>query len=122
MKTCIISIDSLDFTEQQLEPAAKALKNGALVAFPTETVYGLGADVLNSQAVKAIFEAKGRPSDNPLIVHISKREQLELLVKDIPAKAEILMKHFWPGPLTLVLPIDTGRCSSFFRTQYDNPH
>ncbi|MCX7771742.1 MAG: L-threonylcarbamoyladenylate synthase [Clostridia bacterium] len=82
--------------------AAKALSDGGLVAFPTETVYGLGADARNSEAVKAIYKAKGRPSDNPLIVHISNNSQLNELVSKIPEKAACLMEAFWPGPLTLV--------------------
>lgn len=79
------------------------MREGKLVAFPTETVYGLGANALDPQAVKRIYEAKGRPSDNPLIVHIAKASQLNTLVKEIPAPAEALIKTFWPGPLTLVL-------------------
>lgn len=88
--------------EQALKEAAEGLKNGLLVAFPTETVYGLGADALNAQAVKKIFEAKGRPSDNPLIVHIAESSQLDELVSEIPPHAKVLMERFWPGPLTLV--------------------
>ena len=87
---------------QGLLEAAESLSNGHLVAFPTETVYGLGADALNPRAVKKIFEAKGRPSDNPLIVHIAELSQLPLLVRDIPPHAKVLMETFWPGPLTLV--------------------
>ena len=75
---------------------------GGLVVFPTETVYGIGADATNPEAVKSIFKAKGRPSDNPLIVHISKVDDLELYVSDIPSHAKSLMDTFWPGPLTLV--------------------
>lgn len=89
--------------DERFYSVAKALRDGKLVAFPTETVYGLGANALNPQAVKRIYEAKGRPSDNPLIVHIAKVSQLESLVREVPAKAEELMKAFWPGPLTLVL-------------------
>lgn len=75
---------------------------GGLVVFPTETVYGIGADATNPEAVKSIFKAKGRPSDNPLIVHLSKVQDLELYVTDIPTNAKPLMDSFWPGPLTLV--------------------
>lgn len=83
--------------------AAEILKAGGLVAFPTETVYGLGADALNAQAVDKVFEAKGRPADNPLIVHISRQDQLFDLVDEMPEKGSILAEHFWPGPLTLVV-------------------
>ena len=83
--------------------ADKLLRGGELVAFPTETVYGLGANALDEEAVRAIFAAKGRPADNPLIVHIHDRRQLEDLC-EIPPKAEKLMDAFWPGPLTLLFP------------------
>lgn len=86
-----------------LENAAKILKRGGLVAIPTETVYGLGANALDEDAVKSIFIAKGRPQDNPLIVHISDTDQLKDLVSEIPKKAHILMEKFWPGPLTLIM-------------------
>lgn len=86
------------------ELAAQFIRRGNIVAFPTETVYGLGADAFNPRAVRAIFEAKGRPSDNPLIVHIADRAELDLLVvRDVPAVAARLMDAFWPGPLTLIL-------------------
>ena len=81
--------------------ASDLLKQGKLVAFPTETVYGLGADALNKNAVLSIFEAKGRPADNPLIVHIHDRSQLDELCS-IPPLAEPLMDAFWPGPLTML--------------------
>jgi len=83
--------------------ASELLKKGEIVAIPTETVYGLAANALNTRAVKKIFTAKGRPSDNPLIVHIYDKAQVSLLAKDISKKAEQLMDEFWPGPLTLVL-------------------
>jgi len=82
--------------------AAGVLKEGGLVAFPTETVYGLGADALNPKAVKKIFEAKGRPSDNPLIVHVSSWQEVLPLVQKIPFWTENLASQLWPGPLTLV--------------------
>lgn len=85
-----------------LDEAANALKNGKLVAFPTETVYGLGANALDESAVKSIFAAKGRPSDNPLIVHIADISTLKLLVTTIKPEAEKLIHAFWPGPLTLI--------------------
>lgn len=84
--------------------AADVLRRGGLVAFPTETVYGLGGDATDPGAASAIFAAKGRPQDNPLIVHIAKREDLWLVARDVPEAALRLIEHFWPGPLTLVLP------------------
>jgi L-threonylcarbamoyladenylate synthase len=84
--------------------AAEFIKSGGLVAFPTETVYGLGADVFNENAVAKIFRAKQRPTDNPLIAHISDFEQIKLLAKEITPIAEKLIEKFFPGPLTLVLP------------------
>ena len=83
--------------------AASIIRDGGLVAFPTETVYGLGANAMNENAVQKIFEAKGRPSDNPCIVHVSNRQMLEQVSTAINPNAELLMKNFWPGPLTLVL-------------------
>ncbi len=87
---------------EALAEAAEALREGKLVAFPTETVYGLGANALNEEAVSAIFKAKGRPQDNPLIVHIAHRSQLSSIVKRVPDGAEKLMDKFWPGPLTII--------------------
>lgn len=84
--------------------AADIIKNGGLVAIPTETVYGLGANGLDEEAVAKIFIAKGRPQDNPLILHISGPEQIELFCHHIPQKAYDLAEAFWPGPLTIVLP------------------
>ena len=84
--------------------AANLIMNGQLVAIPTETVYGLGANGLDENAVAKIFEAKGRPQDNPLILHISGAEQIELFCHHIPQKAYDLAEKFWPGPLTIVLP------------------
>lgn len=84
--------------------AGSIIKRGGLVAFPTETVYGLGAASTNIEAVKRIFTAKGRPSDNPLIVHISHPGQLNQVVKSIPVGAHLLIEKFWPGPLSLVMP------------------
>ena len=92
------------FTKNELTTAAKLLKEGKLVAFPTETVYGLGANALNGQAVKNIFSAKGRPADNPLIVHIAQENELtELVAGSLSNQAQNLIDKFWPGPLTLVL-------------------
>ena len=100
-------ISKVDFAEplkdiDVIEKAAEILQSGGLVAFPTETVYGLGANGLNAEAVKDIYKAKGRPSDNPLILHISDIEELKPLVKEVPENAKKLMKAFWPGPLTLI--------------------
>lgn len=100
MKTRILKIDESNF--ENLDEAKNLIQGGELVAFPTETVYGLGADGLNEEAVKKIFIAKGRPQDNPLILHISDRKMLESLVKNISEEAKILMETFWPGPLTIV--------------------
>lgn len=89
--------------DQQLREAAACLKKGGLVAFPTETVYGLGADALSDTAARRIYEAKGRPSDNPLIVHIADVKDVEVLAY-VNDKAKILAQSFWPGPLTMILP------------------
>lgn len=104
MKTEILTVD---FNDPQLnktifQKAAKVIKTGGLVAFPTETVYGLGADALNGEAVKKIYEAKGRPSDNPLIAHVSSFDQIRPLVREISDVAQRLMDEFMPGPITLV--------------------
>ncbi len=87
-----------------LAEAAAVIRRGGLVAFPTETVYGLGADALNAAAVRRIFAAKGRPASDPLIVHVAGREELARVVESVPAVAEALATRFWPGPLTFVLP------------------
>ena len=91
-------------TEQDIQQAAELLKAGGLVAFPTETVYGLGANALDPEAVGKIYAAKGRPSDNPMIVHISSKNDLGMLTDKMTLDVMKLMKVFWPGPLTLVLP------------------
>jgi L-threonylcarbamoyladenylate synthase len=103
METLYFLVDSQhpDFTV--LAQAADVIKCGGLVAFPTETVYGLGANGLNPGAVARIFQAKGRPSDNPLILHIAEPHEVEKLASVIPANAKALMEKFWPGPLTVVL-------------------
>ena len=92
------------FGKEGISEAAEILKEGGLVAFPTETVYGLGGNGLDKEAAKKIYAAKGRPSDNPLILHVSSIEEVYPLVKALPEKAKKLMEAFWPGPLTLVLP------------------
>lgn len=104
MKTKIVTIETLDDAAlKDLEKVAGLIKKGETVVFPTETVYGLGADALNPEAIKKIFIAKGRPDDNPLIVHIADLDEVNPLVADIPPKAKQLMAAFWPGPLTLIL-------------------
>ncbi len=102
LETKIIDINPNNIDMDKLRIASEVLKAGGTVAFPTETVYGLGANALDSTALKRIFQAKGRPSDNPLIVHISEKDSVNALVRDIPQKATILMEKFWPGPLTMV--------------------
>ena len=89
-------------TAGDLEVAAEYLRTGKTVVFPTETVYGLGANALDENAVKKIFKAKGRPSDNPLIVHISNFEMLDTVAHNVSDTAKKLMEKFWPGPLTLI--------------------
>ena len=88
----------------QIALAARLLRAGKLVAFPTETVYGLGADAQNELAVRAIFAAKGRPADHPVIVHVADASELQLWAREIPPAARALANSYWPGPLTLVLP------------------
>ncbi len=89
--------------DADIADAARRLRAGELVALPTETVYGLGADAMNPAAVRRIFEAKGRPADHPLIVHLPDAEQMTLWARDIPREAIALARAFWPGPLTLIL-------------------
>ena len=101
MKTVVSRINNLNEDLHLIEEAAKVIKGG-IVAFPTETVYGLGADALNAEAVKKIFEAKGRPQDNPLIIHVASKD-VSKYVSDISEVAQKLMNKFWPGPLTLIL-------------------
>jgi L-threonylcarbamoyladenylate synthase len=88
---------------QRLQDAVQALKNGEVIGLPTETVYGLAADAMNSNAVKKIFTLKGRPADHPLIVHIADASQLSTWAMAIPEEAYVLAQHFWPGPLTMIL-------------------
>lgn len=94
----------LDATPSSIGRAAECLRAGGLVAFPTETVYGLGVHALDAAAVRRLFEAKGRPAHDPLIVHLSSPAQIRMLVARMPKQAEALAERFWPGPLTLVLP------------------
>ena len=102
--TRVISVNPLAPEPLVISLAAEIIRNGGLVAFPTETVYGLGANALNAEAVKAIFRAKSRPHTDPLIVHLASAESLPDLVADIPPIVHALTSRFWPGPLTLVLP------------------
>ena len=116
METKIITILNSDtelnpaenegFTEEEkeLKYAGEVIKQGGLVAFPTETVYGLGGDALNPKSSEKIYAAKGRPSDNPLIVHISRLEDLWVVAKEVSKEAEKIAQAFWPGPLTMILP------------------
>ena len=100
--TKIVRVNKNNPEIELIDFAAKVIKEGGLVAFPTETVYGIGVNSFNEEAIKKIFIAKGRPQDNPLIVHIAELEQIYDLVKEVPQKAKTLMKKFWPGPLTLI--------------------
>ena len=114
-KRCLLIDTDKDkeFLDEQLHKVANLLKAGKTVVFPTETVYGLVANALDPEAAKKIYEAKGRPSDNPLIVHISKKEDVDFLAGNISQDSKLLMEAFWPGPLTLILdksdnvPIET---------------
>lgn len=102
MKTYVEKIDKNCIEKKKIESAACIIREGGLVAFPTETVYGLGADALNPEASRKIYEAKGRPSDNPLIVHIADFEDLDQITCNIPGNARLLAERFWPGPLTMI--------------------
>lgn len=103
MKTLILKINPKRPSIASIKRAAEIIRNNGLVVFPTETVYGLGANALNRNAVKKIFEAKGRPLDNPIIVHIYSTRQLNEIAKRIPKSAMLLAEKFWPGPLTMIL-------------------
>ncbi len=107
MKTKVVTIQEENLeqplAQQALEEAGEILKKGGLVAFPTETVYGLGGDALQPESSKKIYAAKGRPSDNPLIVHIYRTEDMERIARDIPKEAYELADAFWPGPLTMIM-------------------
>lgn len=103
METKIYKLDNHAIDYEIIKKAAAAIRTGELVAFPTETVYGLGADALCPAAAKKIYAAKGRPSDNPLIVHIARWQDLLYIAKDVPKEAEKLAEAFWPGPLTMIV-------------------
>ena len=102
METKVAIIKDIKKDIKFIEEAAQVIRNGGTVAFPTETVYGLGANALNDDSVKKIFIAKGRPQDNPLIVHVSSKD-VSTLVKEVPPIAQELINRFWPGPLTIIL-------------------
>ena len=105
METKLIKIEDTEaIRDEELLEAAQILRDGGLVAFPTETVYGLGANALDAAASAKIYAAKGRPSDNPLIAHISCLDELAPLVSEIPEAGRKLAETYWPGPLTLVFP------------------
>lgn len=103
MKTRVFVAKENSIGAQEMAVAVSVIQQGGLVAFPTETVYGLGGDATNPDASRKIYEAKGRPSDNPLIVHIESFRQLEEIAKEVPKTAELLAERFWPGPLTMIL-------------------
>lgn len=103
METKIIKIDQDNLDHKLMQEAGDLIAAGELVAFPTETVYGLGGDALDPEASKKIYSAKGRPSDNPLIVHISDFSDLERIAKTVPEDARKLSDAFWPGPLTMIV-------------------
>lgn len=103
METRVIPIDREHLHSEMLTEAAQLLRDGELVAFPTETVYGLGGDALDPDASRRIYAAKGRPSDNPLIVHIADTDALPVLAREIPESAWVLAERFWPGPMTMIL-------------------
>lgn len=100
--TLISKIDEINIDKDEIKKQANILKQGKTVIFPTETVYGLGANALDENAVSKIYEAKGRPSDNPLIVHIYDEKQVDDLAVDISEKAKLVMDKFWPGPITII--------------------
>ena len=106
MRTIIEKMDENRIEEYVIARAGEILKQGGLVAFPTETVYGLGANALDEKAAERTYAAKGRPSDNPLIVHIADADALEAIVKNVPEKAYAVIEKFWPGPLTLIFEKD----------------
>lgn len=103
MKTKVYKIDVDNINQGQMQEAGDLIAAGELVAFPTETVYGLGGDGLHPDAAKKIYEAKGRPSDNPLIIHIAEVSDLERIASKVPEQAKKLAEAFWPGPLTMVV-------------------
>lgn len=104
MDTIINTVETIQIDQQVIRRAGEIIRQGGLVAFPTETVYGLGADALQPQAAKKIYAAKGRPSDNPLIIHVAQWPAVERIARRVPESARLLAEKFWPGPLTMILP------------------
>ena len=104
MKAEIAVMTAENIDRDAIARGGEILKKGGLVAFPTETVYGLGGNALDPKASMKIYAAKGRPSDNPLIVHIADIHDLDRIVTEVPEKARILAEKYWPGPLTMILP------------------
>ena len=104
METKLVRIDENHIDAALIDAAGEVIRTGGLVAFPTETVYGLGGDALNAQSSEKIYRAKGRPSDNPLIVHIADMDALGTVAREVPESARKLAGRFWPGPLTMILP------------------
>ena len=102
MKTKVVRIDENNIDMKVIEEAGRILKRGGLVAFPTETVYGLGGDALSGESSARIYAAKGRPSDNPLIIHIADMDDLCAIARNVPAGAYLLADRYWPGPLTMI--------------------
>ncbi|NLJ41592.1 MAG: threonylcarbamoyl-AMP synthase [Clostridiales bacterium] len=103
METKVYKIENINRDQKAIRAGAALIRQGQTVAFPTETVYGLGANALDGQAVNRIFKAKGRPNDNPLIVHIADPSHFEALAHDVSARVPLLVREFWPGPLTIIL-------------------
>ncbi|MBP6944346.1 MAG: threonylcarbamoyl-AMP synthase [Candidatus Omnitrophica bacterium] len=111
--TIVVRVDASRPEAAKIKEAASVLRNGGLVGFPTETVYGLGANLLDSKAVKRLYRIKKRPSAKPLTVHVAGAEDVKKMAGRIPLKAARLMKKYWPGPLTLVLKDKSGRKTGF---------
>ena len=103
METKLVKIHQIEESQEEIEEAAQLIRRGEVVAFPTETVYGLGGNGWKQDAVRKIYEAKGRPSDNPLILHICDMEMIGELAKEVPESAKKAMEYFWPGPMTVIL-------------------
>jgi L-threonylcarbamoyladenylate synthase len=104
VKTVVLKVHPERPEPEKIRAAAQVIRGGGLVAFPTETVYGLGANALMDESVLKIFKAKNRPADNPLIVHVANEDDIHILAERVPAKAKELIEKFWPGPLTLLMP------------------
>ena len=102
METKVVRMDPENIEKEAIREAGEILKAGGLVAFPTETVYGLGGNALDEKAAEKIYEAKGRPSDNPLIIHIAELSALDKIVTEVPENARKLAEKYWPGPLTMI--------------------